>query len=61
MASTHRNVDRIETAATTIGTSARNDAKTKMSTSRAPAAPSSVSTSRLGPLVSPESPAASSK
>ena len=50
--STSKNVVRIETAAIIIGTSARNDAKTKISTSSAPAAPSSVSASTLGPSLS---------
>ena len=44
---------RIETAAITIGTSARNDANTKTRTASAPVAPMSVSTSTLGPSVSP--------
>ena len=48
-----RNVVRIETAAMRSGTSARSDAKTNASTARAPSAPSSVSSSTLGPPLSP--------
>ena len=48
---------RIDTAAMISGTRARNDAKTKINTARAPTAPNSVSTRTLGPSVSP--PAAS--
>ena len=44
---------RIDTAAMSSGTKARNDAKTKSSTASAPVAPNSVSTSTLGPSVSP--------
>lgn len=51
--STSRNVVRIETAAMTSGTSAKNDAKTKVSTTSAPTAPSRVSTSTLGPELPP--------
>ena len=50
---TRRNVVRIETAAISSGTSARNDANTKISTASAPVAPSSVSNRTLGPEVSP--------
>ena len=46
-------VVRIDTAAMSIGSSARNDAYTKIKTSSAPAAPNSVSTRTLGPSVSP--------
>ncbi len=44
---------RIDTAAMSSGTKARNDANTNSRTSKAPAAPSSVSTKTLGPSVSP--------
>ena len=44
---------RIETAAMTSGTSARNEAKTKIRTTSAPAAPSRVSVSTPGPDESP--------
>ncbi len=43
---------RIETAATTRGMKARNDANTKSRTARAPSPPSRVSTSTLLPPVS---------
>ena len=55
--STSMNVVRIDTAAMSSGSSARNDANTNSSTSSAPAAPSSVSTRTLEPSLSP--PAAS--
>jgi len=51
--STSRKVVRIETAAISSGSRARNDANTNSSTSSAPAAPSRVSASTLGPSVSP--------
>jgi hypothetical protein len=51
--STIRNVVRIDTVAMTNGTKARNDANTKASTANAPSPPSRVSTSTLGPLLSP--------
>lgn len=51
--STSKNVVRIETAAMTNGTSAKKDAKTKVSTTSAPTAPNKVSTSTLGPALSP--------
>ena len=51
--STSRKVVRMETAAISSGTNARNEAKTNSSTSSAPAAPSSVSARTLGPSVSP--------
>ena len=51
--STSKNVVRMETAAISNGRNAKNDAKTKSSTRRAPAAPSRVSASTLGPWVSP--------
>ncbi len=44
---------RIETAAMTSGSRARNDAKTKISTTSAPAAPNSVSVRTPGPEESP--------
>ena len=55
--STSMNVVRMDTAAMSSGSSARNDAKTKSSTSRAPAAPSRTSTRMPVPPLSP--PAAS--
>ena len=45
------NVARIETAATTRGRNARNDANTNASTASAPTAPSNVSPSTPGPLL----------
>ncbi len=48
-----RNVSRIEATATSIGSSARNDAKTNTSTRSAPPAPMRVSASTPGPLPSP--------
>ena len=51
--STIRNVVRIETAAMSNGTRASSEAKTNARTARAPSAPSSVSSSTLGPLLSP--------
>ena len=50
--SSMRNVVRIDTAATSIGRNARNDAKTKSRTMSAPRAPSRVSPSTPGPPVS---------
>src|SRR4051812_21079171 len=47
-----RNDVRIDTAATTIGRKARNEANTKASTARAPTAPSSTSVNTPGPLLS---------
>ncbi len=55
--STSMNVVKIDTAAMSSGSSARNDANTKSSTIRAPAAASSVSTRTLDSSWSP--PAAS--
>ena len=48
-----RKVVRIETAAISSGTRARNEAKTNSSTAKAPRAPISVSASTLGPDESP--------
>lgn len=47
---TTSNVVRIETAATTSGTKARNEANTKARTTRAPAAPMRVSVKTPGPF-----------
>ena len=58
--STMMKVVRMDTAAITSGTRARNEAKTKSSTARAPRAPSSVSARTLGAAESLPSPAASS-
>src|SRR3954470_9218406 len=55
-----RNVDRIETPATSSGTSASSEPNTRASTTSAPSAPNSVSTSTPGPLVSPLLPSTSS-
>ena len=59
--SSSRNVVRIETIAITSGTTARNEANTKVSTTSAPTPPSTASSRTPGPSLPPLSCASASK